>query len=272
MKNIKIKTSCGIGDLLHLKQLLDDCKHNYSNIDIGLDHNIIRTHKPNYDEYFSFINLLFLKLFSEYPYNIKYNIDCQTYNPISFSENYSICPAIPNLESYLCQSNVEYMEKDYIVVLTKIRGFDYANYLEIKKQFIDLLNKISIKNKIILVGERLIGMNPEYLIHGKNKIYSLYEDLKNNVNYYEDKTIEELGSTSPNIQKFYDDCTLLNKAKNVICLGSGGNVSMAMATSNIVNFFGNCEMEQFFSKMPKNNKKFLSNNILEFYNKLNEIV
>jgi hypothetical protein len=269
MDILRIKTCVGIGDLLHLKQLLDDMKNNYSSVEISLDHEIIRSYKSNYDEYLTFINSLFIKLFSEPPYKICEDINSKTYSPTILARNFSQTPRIPNLEKYFCENN---NKTEDIIILTKIRGFHRENYEKIKTAFINLLNKISKNRKIILVGERNIGANREYDIHGIEYIYSIYKDLISNINSFEDKTIEELGFTSPNIDNFYKDCNILNQAKAVICLGSGGNVSMAMATSNIVNFYGASEMESLFSLMPAHETKFITNNIINFYEKLEQLI
>lgn len=265
MRILNIKTCVGIGDLIHLKQLLDDSSSKYDKINIALDHDVIKNFKSNYNEYLNFINPLFIKLFSENPYNIVNTVESPLYSPIVYVNHYKQNPEIPNLEKYLCD---EQYFSDEIVVLTKIRGFNIKNYNYIKNNFLNLLNILSQKNKITLMGERNIGMNPEYIHHGNESIYSIYTDLINNIKIYKDDTIDELGNTAPEINHFYNDCKKLNAAKYVICLGSGGNVSMAMATSKIINFYGYCEMEPLFKLMKPQENKFITNNLSEFYNKL----
>jgi hypothetical protein len=268
---LKIKTHVGIGDVIHMKQLLDDIKHNFSTIEIAPNPQTIKNYKNNYQEYYGFIIKLFEALFSETPYKINYSENFLAPNvwPDAYITSTGQTPKIPNLEKYLC--NLDYPKNDNIVILTKIRGMSKDRFDIIKNDFFNILNKISKNNKLVLMGEKNIGLNSEYKDHPS--IYSIYYELIKNLDHFEDKTIEELGNTAPDYNNFLYDCNQMNAAKNVICLSTGGNVSMAMSVSSVINFYGGCEMDiPLFSKMPKHETKFLTDNLDQFYFKLHTLI
>jgi len=266
---LNINTHVGIGDIFHFKQILDSIKFNYDKINISFDNQVIKGCKNDYDEYYQFISPLFDKLFLEDPYLIHDYVNVNSMSPVEFSMRERLKPEIPCLEKYFTlQKNKE----DYIVVLTKIRGMHINVYYSLRNEYLNLLNSISKKNKIILMGEKIVGLNNEYkCLGGSSAVYSIYDDLISNIDNYEDLTIDELGITSPNFDNFIKDCELMNRAKNVISLSTGGNTSMAMSISSIINYYGNSELEPFFNLMDKNENKFITNNLNIFFDKLKDL-
>jgi hypothetical protein len=265
-----LRTYVGIGDLIHIKQMLDSKKLQYESIPISLNYEKIKTFKPDL-KYIEFIEKLFVLLFNESPYKIQKNNFGTDVCPRILNESFNIKPDIPNLEKYFyCNSQIK---TDEIIVLTKIRGLKKSFYENnIKDDFLNILKQISINNKIVLMGEKSIGDNPEYVdLKNQNNdsmVYSIYKNIIENIKIYDDYTVNELGNTSPDFNKFIHDCQRMHQAKAVISLGTGGNVSMAMACSNIICCYGGCEMFYLFNQMDKNPTKFLTNNYIDYYSKL----
>lgn len=273
MKCEHLKTYVGIGDLIHIKQMLDTKKDVYDLIPISLDYEKIKKFKPDL-KYIEFIETLFKTLFQNFPYQIQNNSIGLNICPRILCEEANIKPDIPNLEKYFLCNEKE--KTDEIIVLTKIRGLKlevYKNF--IKEPFLNTLNLLSKNNKIVLMGEKIIGDNLEYQElkkeHNGTLVYSIYEDILHNVKIHDDYTIDELGNKSPEFNKFISDCQRLNRAKAVIALGTGGNVSMAMSCSNIISCYQYCEMEYLFSKMDRHPTKFLTNDYNEFFNKIKSL-
>ncbi|MFZ8927400.1 MAG: hypothetical protein ACO3CU_11655 [Candidatus Nanopelagicales bacterium] len=136
----------------------------------------------------------------------------------------------------------------YFVVTTKVRGLPRRIYEHIRHDFVERIRRLTQWNRVVLVGEKIIGMNAEYRHHGEDLVYSIYGDLM--ALGCEDRTVDELGVTPPTMGQFLNDMAAMQGAASVITLGTGGNTSMAMASGNCYSFVGFSEMEEFFSRMP----------------------
>lgn len=267
---LNVRTYAGMGDILHSKQLLDEIKDNYDVINVYFDVRCLRDYKGNYDQFSEFTIKLLEELFSEPPYIIKDVPNAISLPPIDLCHHIGSQFKILNFEKYFCKQSIENKrEENYIVILTKIRGLEYSFYQSIKERFLNSVNMLSEKNKIYIMGERKIGQNRENQIHGPNQIYSIYNDLIQNINNIEDLTVEELGITAPKYEDFLGDCQIMNGSKSVICFGVSGAVDMAMSVSNIVNYYGNFNM---YDLIPKENGKYITNNLEEFFQKLDTLL
>lgn len=258
-----------MGDILHSKQVLDEVKDNYNVINVYYDIDSLREYRGNYDQFTEFNVKLCEQLFSEKPYVIKDTPSSLCLSPVEICHHTNSRLKILNFEKYFCKEMDDNKEDEkYIVILTKIRGLDYSIYNSFRERFLNSINILSQKNKIYIMGERKIGMNKEYQIHGPTQIYSIYDDLIQNIHNIKDLTVEELGITASKYQNFLDDCQIMNMSKSVICLGFSGAVDMAMSVSNIVNYYGNFSM---YNLTPKDDKKFLTNDLEEFFTKLESL-
>lgn len=278
-----IKTCVGLGDIIYIKQLLDDTKHFYNTIKIVPDKDTISSSKNNFTDYFKFLYNMFDDLFSELPYEITYSHEFtasrishfQYINFLKNTFNITVTPKIPNLEKYFCK-NTPHLKNNNILITTKIRGIPKFEYENIKFNFYELLNKISKKYNLILIGEKTIGTTPEYETLETNSIFSIYDDLVKYLKNYQDETVPTIMDDTPKYSKFIDDCNKMHNSKRVITLGFGGNAAIAMSVSSIINYFGNSTTEShcidYFKSMSKSNfTKFLTNDIQQFYYKLEEL-
>lgn len=269
---LNIKTFVGMGDILHSKQLLDEVKDKYTTINVYYDNDCFEW-KGNYNQFTEFTQKLFKELFSEPPYVIQDTPYSISLSPINLRIHINSQFKVLNLEKYFCKDLDDSQDtEDYIVVLTKIRGWHYSNYLSVREKYFDILNRIAQKNKIYIMGERKIGLNKENELHGSQLIYSIYDDLIENVHNIKDLTVPELGITAPSYEDFLTDCKIMNRSKNVICFGISGAVDMAMSVSNIVNYYGHSEVEGMFNSMPKQDDKYLTNNLTDFFTKLESLI
>jgi hypothetical protein len=269
---LNIKTYVGMGDILHSKQLLDEVKDNYDTINVYYDKDCFEW-KGNYNQFSEFTEKLFKELFSEPPYVIQDTPYSVSLSPINLARHINSQFKVLNFEKYFCKDLDDSQEvEDYFVVLTKIRGWHYSNYCSIKEKYLDILNKISLKNKIYIMGERKIGLNKENELHGPQLIYSIYDDLIQNISNVKDLTVPELGITAAKYNDFINDCKIMNRSKNVICFGVSGSIDMAMSVSNIVNYYGHSEAEDMFNLMPKQKDKYLTNNLTDFFEKLESLI
>jgi len=112
-------------------------------------------------------------------------------------------------------------DSNKIVLHTKVRNLHRGVYNSFKKKFYDILNNSD--KEFIILGEREVEYGKEYTIHGDQVIYSIYDDVMNNLdkNKIMDLSMPKYGISSPNFEVLMNDIDIMSKHKN-ICLGSGG--------------------------------------------------
>jgi len=244
----------GIGDILHTKAQLDHIRDDYDRISIGYDDSLVSRFRSDDDQYRIFLDGLFKLLFSEQPYHRDQHIKAQCKNPIDLSKS-GFRPIVPDL-SHLLALSTSIPDEPYIVISTKVRGIQKAQYEELRPDFLNAVRLLSKKFTVVLLGERTIGYNAEYKGHGSELIYTIYTDVLSATQDGNllDLTVPEFGLTAPSLIRFRNECFIQQKALRVITIGSGGNVSIAMSVGNIIGFYAHSEMESFFTVMLENTK------------------
>lgn len=270
-----IKINLGIGDILFIKAALDNVKEKYSNINISPNYSIIDQYRNGDLEYKDFIDKLFFLLFSESPYHIMNDLSYPLRTLLTLNEIEHIPFCEPYLEKYLVDPIIyqENEKGDHITVSTKVRGLSAQNYvMKYRERFIEKLQELEEKYTIYIIGERKIGYNAEYQCHG-DTIFCIYDDLRYHLTNALDICIPELGYTSPNLNYIMDDCNLMYTAKTNICLGIGGNFSLAASVGNLINFRATKgDVVDCTSKIFNNNGRVFSTDNFElFIQKLGEL-
>jgi hypothetical protein len=226
----------GIGDNIQARSFIDQVKDQYDRIFITHHAPIVQKEKNNSPEYWKFLHEIGELFFSEPPYI--YNQGQYPFRDAGhLLRDFRVEPQKPQLKSYLCKGSALNLDQEYIVITTKIRYMERSLFNNISSQLMEIIRQLSLKYKIVILGEKEVEMCPDYLSYGINKIYSIYNDIKSNItNNILDLTIPVLGITSPTISQIQQDCLIMNQAKFVITLGDGGNLYMAAATSNVIGF------------------------------------
>lgn len=236
-KKLDISIPIGIGDLLHLFAQLDSVKHLYSEINLAFYEPFFGGFRHDSKEYREFLDLFCKKLFSDKIYKFV-SFDNQPLRNCStlLSQN-GIPPIRPRLKSLLTEP-IENIYGDYLVVTTKTRQLSRTNFNNIKNIYFEILNKLTNKYKIMILGEREIEYNPEYTYFSDEHIYSLYNDYINNLSSDKiiDLTIPKLGVTAPDLNQYLKDCSLMGNAKYNITLGIGGNFCTAVAIGSVIGY------------------------------------
>lgn len=234
---LSIKLNVGIGDIVFTKAALDNIKDRYSKIKVSPNYSLIDQYRDGDPEYYQFVKDIFLLFFDEQPYEIIDDDSFPSKTPFDLmKENIPLIK--PDLAKYLVDPFIyqENKKENYITISTKVRGLKASDYvMKYKEKFIEALQELSEIYKIFIIGERKIGYNVEYQIHGES-IFCIYDDLRYHLSNALDICIPELGKTAPNLRYIKDDCNTMYNAKSNICLGIGGNFSLAASVGNLINF------------------------------------
>lgn len=234
MREYSLKINLGIGDIVYTKAALDNIKNDFDIINISPNYSVIDQYRDGDKWYKEFVDELFLLLFNERPYNIVNDLSLPLKSLIHLMEDgISLC--VPDLSNYFVNTNSNGINKKYITISTKVRGLRATDYvIRYRDILLDTLQFLDLYYNIYIIGERIIGYNKEYDYHN-GYIFSIYDDLKECKNI-KDVTIEELGKTVPTLKQIKEDCSLMHHAEVNICLGIGGNFSLAASVGKLINF------------------------------------
>ena len=234
MNTFKGTVHVGLGDIIYMKAQFDAVKHNYSVIELTFNKHWAGVHDKDYPQFLKELGQL---LFSEPPYVIS-DENHPHLSLVDIHNNYHIPVVKPELAHILCKGNPLNLGCEYIVLSTKLRYFHRDEFNKISSQFFNILNQLGNKYKIVILGEKVVEMNAEYEYWGSNVIYSIYNEIINQIPAEKvlDLTIPVLGITTPKLSQIQQDCLIMNQAKFAITLGVGGNFCMATAVANAVGY------------------------------------
>ncbi len=264
MKTFEYVSNTGIGDLIHARQLLDTFRATGNRVNVVLG--VWKGGNGWASGRLEFLIWLSNKLFASQGYDVTFSANKLGNSPLNLLDNPLMRPQIPDFRNeFECRKQ---KKAEYSVILTKVRGLEKTKLSNDLPEINRLILNLASKMPLILVGEREIEYNNEYQIHGDRMIYSLYENFKNLLPDAIDLTIPALGITSPTETQFLRDCKIMSSAKRVICFGSGGNVSIAMSVSDVINYYDGQEMGRLFSRFHGLEDKFITDNYKLFCEKL----
>lgn len=218
-----------------MKGQLDPFKHQFDQIKITFDQDILETCRDNDVKYKKFLDDIGKLFFSDPPYILntgKYTRRGQ----FALCKDYNLPVVKPNLKNILCKGSLLNIEEEYIVITTKHRFFLRNYWNTISSKYWDTLNKLSKKYKLVILGEKVVEMSKEYAQHGSNITYSIYNEIIANLpkDRVIDLTVQALGITSPELEKIQQDCLIMSEARFVIILGTGGAFCMATSVANTI--------------------------------------
>jgi hypothetical protein len=236
MRTLSATVSIGLGDIIYFKAAFDRVKSEFSEIRLNFHRHIIGSAGRNLD-YNKFLDDIGQLFFSEPPYVISNTVLPLTENTRIYTDN-KISPCKPELGYLLCKGTPLDLGEPYIVLTTKLRYFPRPTFDQYANGIWEILKELSQKHKIVVLGEREVEMNTEYLCHTSNIIYSIYDDIMANIpkDRLVDLTIPALGITSPSLSQIQQDCLIMREAKFVMTLGVGGNFCMATAVANTIGY------------------------------------
>jgi hypothetical protein len=258
---LTITPHLGIGDLILVKMI--EISNNLHIQHININHNLIKTYSSNYDSKLKFIKNLIIFLFPDTTYEVNNNnIDF-----ISFQQIYSVHRVyLYDKINTSMLKHIDGISEDSIVFHTKFRydGLIDKVYQYILPELIAWLTLFKTRKKIIIVGERTIGVNIETIIHKTKTLYNELLLLRNN-NIVIDLTKETLTEGCDFNEFLYDINIIYTCACNVI-FGVGGPLSLTSAFSN-----NNIAFLPLINESPYcNTIKKIHKNIIESVKELDE--
>jgi hypothetical protein len=233
-KSLNITIPVGLGDTILIYAMLDRVKHQYDNITLSFYREYINAYRGGDQGNHKFLNDIGKLLFSERPYHFLTEGHAGPLkNAQEIQDFYAITMTHPDLAHIICDPFYYHGLSNYIVINTKVRALNKPVYDAIKNQFWTIMRQISAKKKIVILGERVVEQNYEYKYFGSIHIWSLYDEIINNIptNQILDMTVPALGITPPDLQHIRDDSCILRDADFVINIGIGGSFCLSAAVA-----------------------------------------
>lgn len=239
MRKLEMSINAGIGDNLMVRVFFDSIKHNYDQIVISHNKQIIDYWKDSDPRYFHFLNELGNMLFTSPPYVFAHKqfTAMNLHDGENSVKRLNLIAQKPNLDYILCKGNSLNLKEEYIVITTKIRGIERRDFFSLSIHLWKVLREISKKYKIVILGERTVETNKEYK-NNPTIIYGIYEQIIANLSQDRivDLTVPALGITVPDINQIKQDCLIMKEAKFVITLAVGGNLWLAISVANTIGY------------------------------------
>ena len=229
MRKLEFKIACGLGDNIVLRMALDTVKHNYDQIRIAHNKQIMKDYRNNDPIYWKFLNDLGNLLFTEAPYVFDHGEYPEIYTYDTYI-NLGIKIKEPKLDHLLCKGTSLNLNKEYIVITTRAKLIDQRILYGLLPSFLEKIKQLSTKYRILVLGEREV--------EGEYQAFSIYDQIITTIptDRILDLTVAALGITAPKLTNIQQDCLIMKEAKAVITFGIGGNVWMSAAVANTIGF------------------------------------
>jgi hypothetical protein len=237
MKTFGANVPIGLGDLIYMKAMFDPVKDSFSEINLNFHREGITLSKKD-DNYNVFLDDLGNLLFGQEPYKIDTGNQYPYCRLAEVVTSYGITPQKPELADILCSGTSLSLDEPYIVINTKVRALERKLLNGKMPEFWTCLLQLVKKYKVVILGERAIEMNGEYIVYTNEFIYSLYPEIIKHVptDRLIDLTVPALGITSPILSQIQQDCLIMNQAEFVINFGIGGGFCLASAVANLIGY------------------------------------
>lgn len=241
---LELTINAGIGDIIHSHAMLEAARPAVTEVALAVDHVALQSVRNQ--SHSEFATRLSQFLFREPQYTlVPQRTDGMTPQQLVGA---GLPIAVPDLRDLLPIEGVKKTPEPFVVISTKVRSLRRDRYEQMRLQFLHELTALAKRVTLVIIGERVLSLTPEYQGHGEGFAYSIYDDLKTLPCV--DATFAEYGNVPAQWDQFRSDCTAMHHAERVITLGTGGNVSMAMACGRCLCLIQQTEMEWYFRAMP----------------------
>lgn len=229
----------GIGDLIFFCGEIISTHGKGDTIEIYLSRDILNTYRGEQAHQYGLFCMEYIRYFlSDYKVAFLSDKDQPNCNielsPTLYQKILSNDEAVGAIKRKLGSSSSDL--EDHVVVFTKVRALHVDVYNSISGHFFDYLN--GLDKKIILLGERSVEYGYEYAQHGKNLIYTIYDDCVSRI--HGDFVVD---LTSPAYQQFnlngiLNDVGIISKSNQTFVFGGGGFFCLSLFTEKLVSLVG----------------------------------
>lgn len=255
---LEVCINAGIGDIIHSHAMLESAKPLVSEVALSVDGRALQSVRNA--SHTAFAGQLVQHLFDGPPYMlVPQRTDGMTPQQLAGA---GLPIAVPDLRKRLPLESVGCSPEPFVAVSTKVRSWRREKYERIRLEFLDKLTALAGRVTLVAIGERVLSLTPEYQAHGDGFAYSIYDDLMTVPCV--DATFPEYGHVPARWEQFRMDCTVMRNAERVITLGTGGNVSMAMACGRCLCLMQDTEMAGYFRAMPADERITLCESPAEY--------
>jgi hypothetical protein len=142
--------------------------------------------------------------------------------------------------------------KDCIVIFTKIRELHSSLFSMVSEEFFNYINQSD--KKVILLGEKEVKYGSEYAIHGKQKIYSIYNKCIDNINKDKviDLTINIYEFNNFSLNSIINDINIIINSSETYVFGGGGFFCLSLFTGKLISLTNHDYKQLFYSKYNQN--------------------
>lgn len=235
MNPLFLQLNLGVGDMVYARCFLNPVKHHFSRISITLAQDAIQFWFAGDPVRWKFDCDLARLVFNEPPYDFVENpsFRYQFFPNDRIAKELNTKSTNPNL-LHLAQGTSLNIGP-YIVLSTKCRQFSEITFNTYKKELVPVLQALTKKFKVVILGEREVQKTKEYTnsvnIGQVFGAYDFYKETLKDCENVVDLTIPSLGINVSSIEQFRQDCLIMKEAEAVINMGIGGNYWMAIAVA-----------------------------------------
>ena len=256
----------GLGDLTFFCGNVLLVHEKGSNIHVKLDEHILNSYRKGSRDYHDFCIEYISYILSDYivtplvnneETELRWGVDYNVYQKIFCSQE-----IVDHFKKKF--SSFDNNSTNYIGVVTKVRELYLDYFKSIFPNFINMLN--STNSKIILIGEREVKYEGEYVFHGSNSIYSIYNEIIKKVdnNKIVDLTEQLYEFEKFSLNKLLENLGIIYNSNNVFVFGGGGLFCTSIFSDRLISFC-NAEIEKYFNSDG-------TKNIFHDINKFNSVL
>ena len=231
-----------LGEIINIKYHLDMIKDQYDQIKLNY-HTALwkdslyveapdwKDKKRLWDKYLNELGALF---FSEKPYMLGKATNKWAGDAPFLIKGWKMQPQKVNMTNLLCKGKSLDLDEEYIVITTKVRYVKKTIFYPHSIQLWNILQQLSQKYKIVILGEKIVEMRKEY-VSSSDSIFGLYDQIICNIpaDRILDLTVPMLGETASDLTQIQQDCLIMNEAKFVITIGVGGNFCLSTSVAKM---------------------------------------
>ena len=249
-----------LGDQMHMFSLIWAIKDNYKSINLYINYEIVCHFRGrSYEKYINtFINALYSKISNvtlhhrkspspsqlqlpPLPKNILSKFDLAELVKTNVSlPNLFELDIIPKIDKFVCD------HREFIVIPMRIRyppkSFDL-------KLFFDVISKLSVRYKIVLIGEQKLDKENDEIFTIYNKIIPFLDS--NQIDFIDLTSSNYLYRGDANIDHLWSDLNIIRNAKFVLTFGVSGFIDICSFICKVITI--DSDYKEPFAKLIWNN-------------------